>query len=515
MSTLRINNIEAQSVPASPTIDEKVKVTNSSGDILVNIDGKTSGITTIGINTTDGNIKFDANSNVLITGILTATNLSADTFTPNSLEIGSNIKLGNAGVITATNFKSGVTNVHNLGVTLSGGQLDVGSNIKLGTAGVVTATSFVGSGANLTGLTIPGGATNLDLLDSSGTGNGRIRLGASQDLQIYHDGSHSWFKNTTGRLLLQTDGDQIQLRGNTIVAFNGAASTEYLRIDSSGRLLVGSAAVTYNQSPLYVSGTDPVVATFHHSDGGTNDQARIALGALVNNPPYNRGVYLTSKNNGNGHDFIVATSASHAAGPSEKLRITNAGAFGLAGANYGSSGQVLTSQGSSSAPVWANAGITMADQWRVTSSSTLPGSVSILNSNWARVASPSGYGNLGSAMSESSGAFTFPATGIYFIEFTILISMTQSARYVGNRIQTTTDNFSSANTVAETLGHMALTNSFGAYHTSTSSLIFDVTNTSTHKIRFCGVSINPSASSVIGNTNQNSTFVTFIRLGDT
>ena len=52
MSTLRINNIEAQSIPASPTIDEKVKVTNSSGDILVNIDGKTSGITTIGINTT-------------------------------------------------------------------------------------------------------------------------------------------------------------------------------------------------------------------------------------------------------------------------------------------------------------------------------------------------------------------------------------------------------------------------------------------------------------------------------
>ena len=305
----------------------------------------------------------------------------------------------------------------------------------------------------------------------------------------------------------------LALRGSTII-FKGA-SAETVRIDSSGRLLVGSAAVTYNQSPLYVSGTDPVVATFHHSDGGTNDEARIALGALVNNPPYNRGVYLTSKNNGNGHDFIVATSASHAAGPSEKLRITNAGAFGLAGTNYGSSGQVLTSQGSSSAPVWANAGITMADQWRVTSSSTLPGSVSILNSNWARVASPSGYGNLGSAMSESSGAFTFPATGIYFIEFTILISMTQSARYVGNRIQTTTDNFSSANTVAETLGHMALTNSFGAYHTSTSSLIFDVTNTSTHKIRFCGVSINPSASSVIGNTNQNSTFVTFIRLGDT
>jgi len=41
---------------------------------------------------------------------------------------------------------------------------------------------------------------------------------------------------------------------------------------------------------------------------------------------------------------------------SERLRITSDGAWGLAGANYGSSGQVLTSQGSSSAPQWADAG---------------------------------------------------------------------------------------------------------------------------------------------------------------
>ena len=137
MSTLRINNIEAQSVPASPTIDEKVKVTNSSGDILVNIDGKTSGITTIGINTTDGNIKFDANSNVLITGILTATTLAGN-FTPDSLEIGSNIKLGNAGVITATSFVGSGTNLTGIDTDLVsdsspqlGGMLDSnGNNIK-------------------------------------------------------------------------------------------------------------------------------------------------------------------------------------------------------------------------------------------------------------------------------------------------------------------------------------------------------------------------------------------------
>ena len=57
-----------------------------------------------------------------------------------------------------------VTNVDSLGIgtfrtgiNVSGGQLDVGSNIKLGNAGVITATSFVGSGAQLTGL--PAGTT--------------------------------------------------------------------------------------------------------------------------------------------------------------------------------------------------------------------------------------------------------------------------------------------------------------------------------------------------------------------
>jgi len=113
MSTLRISNIEAKSVPASATVDEKVKITNSSGDTLVFIDGKTSGITTVGINTTDGNITFDANSNVVVTGIITATRFSGQ-ITPTSLEIGSNIKLGNAGVITATSFVGSGANLTNL-----------------------------------------------------------------------------------------------------------------------------------------------------------------------------------------------------------------------------------------------------------------------------------------------------------------------------------------------------------------------------------------------------------------
>ena len=129
MSTLRINNIEAKSVPASPTLDEKVKITNSTGDVLVHVDGKTSGITTIGINTTASNITFDANSNVKLTGIITASSFSGDGSNLTGIDA-SALKIG--GVVKAQATASGVNITGNLGV---GNTTTVGRN-----AGVSTAT---------------------------------------------------------------------------------------------------------------------------------------------------------------------------------------------------------------------------------------------------------------------------------------------------------------------------------------------------------------------------------------
>ena len=140
------------------------------------------------------------------------------------------------GLSTVTFADSGI------GVTVTGRiDPDTDSARDLGTTSVRWRNAYVdtyyGDGSNLTGITVPGGATNLDLLDSSGTGNGRIRLGASQDLQIYHDGSHSWFKNTEGRLILQTDGDQLQLRGATVKILNGAGNSTYASVDTNNHLL--------------------------------------------------------------------------------------------------------------------------------------------------------------------------------------------------------------------------------------------------------------------------------------
>ena len=195
MSTLRISNIEAKSVPASATIDEKVKITNSSGDTLVFIDGKTSGITTIGINTTDGNIKFDENSNVVVTGIITATRFSGE-ITPTSLEIGSNIKLGNAGVITATSFNGSLAASNLTGAlpAISGANLtNLPSQVSISSNAdnrVITG----GSGVNLnaeTNFTFDGNQLTVNgILDVNGAGtqfNGGTGNNGANDAVVYID----------------------------------------------------------------------------------------------------------------------------------------------------------------------------------------------------------------------------------------------------------------------------------------------------------------------------------------
>ena len=213
----------------------------------------------------------------------------------------------------------------------SNGRMLLGTQRTLGSAGYYDDIT-VNNSNNTSG---ESGGTGITLISGSNSWNGLIFADNTSDSQ------------NAGYIKYSHVDEFMQF---------AVAGDEALRINSSGNLLVGSAAIQYAQVPFYASGTNPVIGAFHHSDGGTNDQARISLGALANNPPYNRGVNLVGLNNGAGHDFVVQCSASHAAGPSEKLRITSAGAIGLGGANYGTSGQVLTSQGSSSAPTWAGAG---------------------------------------------------------------------------------------------------------------------------------------------------------------
>ena len=92
------------------------------------------------------------------------------------------------------------------GINVSGGQLDVGSNIKLGNAGVITATSFVGNGSGLTGLNsdlVNDSSPQLGgMLDSNGNNikmsdSDIIVVGTGNDLQISHSSNISRLRGAT------------------------------------------------------------------------------------------------------------------------------------------------------------------------------------------------------------------------------------------------------------------------------------------------------------------------------
>ena len=61
----------------------------------------------------------------------------------------------------------------------------------------------------------------------------------------------------------------------------------------------------------------------------------------------------TSGDTNTGVLFPAADTVALATGGSERLRISSAGEIGIGGANYGTSGQVLTSGGSGAAPTWS------------------------------------------------------------------------------------------------------------------------------------------------------------------
>jgi len=56
----------------------------------------------------------------------------------------------------------------------------------------------------MTGTTIDGANTSLAFGDSSSSADARLQFGASQDMQLYHDGSNSFIDNNVGALKIAT-----------------------------------------------------------------------------------------------------------------------------------------------------------------------------------------------------------------------------------------------------------------------------------------------------------------------
>ena len=124
MSTLRIHGIESKSDPTSASVKEKIKITNSNGDLLFHLDGTQAGIGTVGITTTGTTFHVDR-----ATGEIT--------FVTDAKFNGT---VGIAGTLTYED----VTNIDAIGIITARAGINV-------TGGTIT-----GDGSGLTGL--PAGA---------------------------------------------------------------------------------------------------------------------------------------------------------------------------------------------------------------------------------------------------------------------------------------------------------------------------------------------------------------------
>ena len=155
-------------------------------------------------------------------------------------------------------------------------------------------------------------------------------------------------------------------------------------------------------------------------------------------------------------------------------------------------------------------GLAMADEWRVASDNGETNDSTI--SGWER--NDTEFSQIGTGMTESSGVFTFPANGIYKVEFyaTSRRAANQNLAVVRYRIQTSTDSGSNWNERALSSSQMA---SAGDNQETFSccSVILDVTAYSTYRLRLT-VAATTHVRPLYG-TNSNHTCMTFLKLGDT
>ena len=330
-----------------------------------------------------------------------------------SVSLSGNVSVG--GTLTyqdVTNVDALGIGTFRTGINVSGGQLDVGSNIKIGNAGIITATELDISGdidvdghteldnVNIAGIvTVSSDGINAGILDLKTGNNLRLRFSSGGTAQFRGDtdpiasfdrGSANstnvkWGYLGADRGIISSISNEFRITasGTTPMTFH-ANSAERLRITNDGRLGVGIAAPTKlldiatatSADGIRVKSTGNTYNELSFDANRTSAGAHIGRiishwnGTAVSYISMDAGSDTTNKDDG----MIRFWTAADGNGNYERLRIGSAGQIGLGGANYGTSGQVLTSAGSGSVPTWTTiSGTTIngnTDDYIITASGT-------------------------------------------------------------------------------------------------------------------------------------------------
>ena len=272
------------------------------------------------------------NTGIAFAGVTTIATLNAS---DNVLSVGgtvnfvSDVSIGGTVSIAGTLTYEDVTNVDAVGLITARDGIKVGSGITLSVdgdvfaTGVVTATTFSGAfsgdGSALTGV------ANTDVIFTDkitlpDSAAGSINVGLSSDLQIYHNGTGSYIKDTgTGQLSIESDVTNIlNAAGNEYCARFIEDGAVKLYHNGNEKLETASGGVT-------VTGT--VAATSYTGDGSSLTGISVGIATTAASMTGITTVLDLSKD-----DFKVTASGittvdvrGGTEGNSHMLRIVNSG----------------------------------------------------------------------------------------------------------------------------------------------------------------------------------------------
>ena len=159
-------------------------------------------------------------------------------------------------------------------------------------------------------------------------------------------------------------------------------------------------------------------------------------------------------------------------------------------------------------------GVTFAQTWRTTASQDFAGGSSIVfNGTWEAQDTDSAP-SYGSNMTESSGVFTFPSTGIYRVDANVYMRLTSGTTlaFFELYMKVSTNGGTDYSNTALNIQSISNSNDYAGIH---DSCLVDVTNTSNVKFRLEGFAQTGHTIQCTGDTAQSYQSLTFTRLGDT
>jgi hypothetical protein len=152
-------------------------------------------------------------------------------------------------------------------------------------------------------------------------------------------------------------------------------------------------------------------------------------------------------------------------------------------------------------------GITEADAWRITANTVFSSSGSSdVTANWER-ADSDGFGKIGTGLTESSGIFSFPLTGYYYINYFSSMTATSATIYMALQLMTTLNN-STYSTASSNYGNVIASGQTN----NSSSFILKVTDITNIKFKFQNE--RSGTFTLLGNTSESRSGFSCIRLGD-